>query len=136
MQASDSDAQDVRSILPKEYKIFYGGDQTLRGFGREVLVNHGRGYLTALYVGFELRLVEEIPFGVQPFLLWDLGKFGDQSHTLDAPLFSSEGLGARWSTPFGSLRGSIARGRIFSGDASTADYVQQWVYFFSFGQEF
>jgi len=56
--------------------------------------------------------------------------------TLDKPLFVSEGLGLRWASPFGTLRGSAARGMIWDGDDSTKEYPQEWVYFFSFGQEF
>lgn len=122
--------------LPVDYRVFYGGDENLRGFGRKVLDNHGLGYLTALYLGVELRLVEELPYRLQPFLLFDSAQLGDRRYTLNAPWFTSQGFGLRWASPFGTLRGSVARGRIFDEDASTQDYPQEWVYFLSFGQEF
>jgi translocation and assembly module TamA len=125
-----------RSVLPVDYRIFMGGDDNLRGFARTSIDNGKLGYLTALYTGFELRLVEEIPYGVQPFLLWDNARLGNRGQTLDPPLFVSEGLGIRWATPFGTLRGSAAKGHIENGDTSTLNYTQQWIYFFSFGQEF
>jgi translocation and assembly module TamA len=128
--------KDVRSLLPVDYRIFYGGDDNLRGFARKSIDNGGAGYLTSLYTGFELRLVEQIPYGVQPLILWDAARMGDRAQTLDAPVYVSEGFGVRWATPFGSLRGSAARGKIWGGDATTAAYAQQWIYFVSFGQEF
>jgi outer membrane translocation and assembly module TamA len=57
-----------RSLLPLDYRIFYGGDDNLRGFGREDLNNGGLGYLTVVMAGFELRLIEELPWHLQPFL--------------------------------------------------------------------
>lgn len=125
-----------KRLLPVDYRVFFGGDQNLRGFSRQVLNNGGVGYATALYLGFELRLIEELPYKLQPFLLFDSAQLGDRRMTLDKPLFVSEGLGVRWASPFGTLRGSAARGMIWGGDDSTKGYPQEWVYFFSFGQEF
>jgi outer membrane translocation and assembly module TamA len=122
--------------LPVDYRVFYGGDETLRGFGRKSLNNNGLGYLTALYFGLELRLVEELPYRIQPFVLFDSAQLGDRRYTLNAPIFTSQGFGVRWASPFGTLRGSAARGRIFDEDQSSQGYPQNWVYFLSFGQEF
>jgi translocation and assembly module TamA len=127
---------DTNDILPTEYRVFYGGDDNLRGFGRKALNNFDFGYLTAAYAGFELRLIEELPYRLQPFLLYDVAKLGTQRFTWSRPTFSSTGIGLRWASPFGTLRGSAARGRIHSGDDSVAQYQQEMVYFLSFGQEF
>lgn len=125
-----------RNLVPVEDRIYLGGDQNLRGFNRQSINNHDLGFLTSLYAGFELRLIEELPYHLQPFLLYDVAKVGNQRYTLDGPIFTSEGLGLRWASPFGTLRGSAARGRVENGDASTTDFHDQWVYFLSFGQEF
>lgn len=122
--------------LPQDYRVFYGGNQNLRGFVRQSLTNHKLGYLTALYLGFELRLVEQLKYHLEPFLLLDSAQLGERRFTLDRPVFTSSGLGLRWSSPFGTLRGSFARGRIFDGDEDTDEYKQEWVSFLSFGQEF
>lgn len=136
VNADSIDQNDVRTILPSEYRIFYGGDQNLRGFSRQSLNSNGLGYVTAAYLGLELRLVEEVPYGLQPFLLWDGARLGSRKYTVDPPIYISEGLGLRWASPIGTLRGSAARGRIWDADASTTSYQQQWLYFLSFGQEF
>lgn len=122
--------------LPREYRIFYGGDQNLRGWNRKSLDNNGLGFLTSLYLGFELRLIEELPYHLQPFLLADWARLGQESLTLDQALFRSLGAGLRWASPIGTLRGSAAHGQILHGDSSTQVYPQEWVYFLSFGQEF
>ncbi|MBC7371893.1 MAG: BamA/TamA family outer membrane protein [Bdellovibrionaceae bacterium] len=129
-------AVNVRATLPPEYRIFMGGDDNLRGFALGSINNSDLGYLTALYSGLELRLVEQIPYGIQPFLLADVARLGNRAQTLDPPLFLSEGVGVRWSTPFGTIRGSAAKGHIDKKDDSTLNYTEQWIYFFSFGQEF
>ena len=125
-----------RDLVPVKDRIYLGGDSTLRGFKRQAINNGNLGFLTSLYLGFELRLIEELPFRIQPFLLFDAAKVGNQRYTLDEPIFTSEGLGVRWASPFGTLRGSAARGRVHDGDASTAGFNDQWVFFVSFGQEF
>lgn len=127
---------DENQILPVEYRTFYGGDENLRGFGRYVLNNNDFGFLTAAYAGFELRLIEELPYHLQPFLLYDIAKLGVDRYTWSPATFTSTGLGIRWASPFGTLRGSAARGRIHGGDDSVAQYPQEMVYFLSFGQEF
>lgn len=136
VDASALNQSDARTLLPIEDRIFAGGDQDLRGFPRQSINNGGLGYLSFVYLGFELRVIEELPYRLQPFLLWDFGRVGNARYKLDPPLLTSEGAGIRWASPFGTLRGSAARGRIFGADVSTASYPQQWVYFFSFGQEF
>lgn len=125
-----------RDRLPIEDRIWMGGDENLRGFPRESLDNDRLGYLTSLYLGLELRLVEELPFRIQPFLLWDWAKLGNKRYDFDKPIFISEGAGVRWASPFGTIRGSAAKGRIWNEDATTVDYPEEWVFFFSFGQEF
>lgn len=125
-----------RKQLPGEYRIFFGGDRNLRGFNRQSLSNHDLGYLTALYAGFELRLIEQLPYHLEPFLLFDAAKLGNARFKLEKPLFVSEGFGLRWASPFGTLRGSAARGEIYDETGVANEYPQEWVYFFSFGQEF
>jgi outer membrane translocation and assembly module TamA len=55
---------------------------------------------------------------------------------LEEPIFVSEGFGLRWASPFGTLRGSAARGEIYNEAGVADEYPQEWVYFLSFGQEF
>jgi translocation and assembly module TamA len=127
---------DGKDILPQNYRVFYGGGDNLRGFARKSLANLSLGYLTSAYAGFELRLVEQIRWNIQPFLLYDIAKLGSSRFTLDEPLFTSSGVGIRWPSPFGTVRGSAAKGQILNGNATTSSYAEEWVYFFSFGQEF
>lgn len=129
---SNSDPKE----FPISYRIYYGGDDNLRGFSRQSLNNLGRGYSTGLYVGTELRLIEQLPYRLEPFLLWDYGKLGATAFTLDAPVFTSSGLGMRWASPIGTLRLLAARGQITNGNAVTESFRPDWIYFLSFGQEF
>lgn len=136
VNANPIDLRDRRDLLPLEYRVFWGGDQNLRGFSRQHLNNAGLGFLSAAYAGFELRLVEELPYNLQPFALYDIARLGRKRLTLDEPIFTSWGLGLRWASPFGTVRGSAAKGEIVNGDLSTLAYQEEWVYFLSFGQEF
>ena len=136
VNANPAEFNQNSKTLPVDNRVFYGGDQNLRGFPRQSLRNDKFGYLTALYLGIELRLIEQLPYHLEPFLLIDSAQLGIRRMTLDAPVFGSGGFGLRWASPFGTLRGSFARGRIFKGDDETSAYPQTWVAFVSFGQEF
>ncbi len=140
LNAVDADqaypGQDNRELVPIDYRVFYGGAENLRGFSRKSITNGNVGFLSAAYAGFELRLIEQIPYNIQPLLLVDLARLGTESMTLDDPLFTSMGAGVRWASPFGTLRGSAARGKIYQENVNTAGYAQELVYFVSFGQEF
>jgi translocation and assembly module TamA len=136
VDANDLSNGITETNIPTSDRVFVGGDQNLRGFPRKGIDNQGLGYLTFLYLGFELRLIEELPYRLQPFLLWDLGQTGNKRYTVDPTLFISEGIGLRWLSPFGTLRGSIARGRVLYYEITDTFVPEQWVYFISFGQEF
>lgn len=131
-EVEDNDPKK-RELLPIDYRVFYGGDRNLRGFARQALDNEGKGYLTALSTGIELRLIEQLPKRLEPFLLFDAGKLGDRRFVLDTPLFTSWGFGMRFVSPIGTIRGSAAKGEIAPGDPR---YKTRWVFFLSLGQEF
>lgn len=136
VDADQIDGSQNRNLLPIEDRIYLGGDQNLRGFGRQNINNGNLGYLTSLYLGFELRLIEEVPYKLQPFLLFDAARVSNQRYALDRPVYASEGIGVRWASPFGTIRASFARGHIIQADTSTVGLDEQWVFFGSFGQEF
>lgn len=136
VNSNEINPQLDRNLLPSEYRVFYGGDDNLRGFSRQSLNNQDLGYLTAAYAGFELRLIEELPWKLEPFLLYDIAKLGNSKLELDPAIYSSWGLGMRWASPFGTLRFSAARGEINNQDKRKQSYPEEWVVFFSFGQEF
>ncbi len=128
--------EESTAKIPIADRIFVGGDNNLRGFPRQSISNDGKGYLSFLYSGFELRLVEELPYNLQPFLLFDIGKVGLQRYTLDATTFTSEGIGLRWLSPLGTIRGSLARGRVQNEQALGATFPERLMLFLSFGKEF
>lgn len=128
--------QNNNDLVPIEYRVFYGGAENLRGFARKSLSYNEFGYMMGIYGGLELRIIEQLPWKLEPFLLYDIARLGIQRINLDNPLFVSSGFGMRWASPFGTLRGSAAKGKIYNEDATTAGYAQEWVYFLSFGQEF
>ncbi|MES3037639.1 MAG: BamA/TamA family outer membrane protein [Bdellovibrionota bacterium] len=127
--------QDILEI-PLDLRIYYGGNENLRGFQRHALNNSSQGYLSAALAGFELRLIEVLPYHVEPFLLYDVAKLGKRQNVFMEPTFYSYGAGLRWVSPFGTLRGSAARGQIFNNNEDSNFYPTDWVFFISFGQEF
>jgi translocation and assembly module TamA len=133
VNSTEIESGQGRELLPIDYRIFYGGDQNLRGFARKSLDNEGKGYLTAVSSGVELRLIEELPFRLQPFLLYDAAKLGTRRLTLENAWYTSWGLGVRWPSPIGTVRASAAKGEISPADPK---YRTQWVFILSLGQEF
>ena len=121
------------TLLPAKYYHMLGGDETLRGFGRYELNNGTVGGLTSAYAGTELRYAKTLLIGIEPFLFFDVGELGNQAFALDGPLYYSPGLGIRWNTPFGSIRGTAARGY---ATKPTPIELEHFQFFFSFGKEF
>lgn len=134
--AAGSDAaSDVE--LPDQYLYYIGGSDDVRGFRRRTVPSANAGTRSILSGGMEMRLVTIIPYGIQPFVFLDAGKLGPSAFKYDQTIYYSPGAGVRWQSPFGSLRGSVARGLIKSSDTERAEsFHPQWVAFISFGEEF
>ncbi len=134
LQTTDA-APDVE--LPDQYLYYIGGSGDVRGFPRRSVPSEDAGARTAAYLGTEARVVTIFPYNLQPFVFVDAGKVGQNAFTLDPTLFYSPGAGMRWQSPFGSLRGSVARGMLAHVDQAKKPSVSQgWSLFVSFGEEF
>ncbi len=123
----------VQEIPPSE-RYFLGGDENIRGFGRQKLQGTGIGYLTEIYQGVELRLLGLLPANLQPFLFFDAARAGLGTATIDTPLYTAPGVGVRWSSPVGTLRATLARG--FASRNLPQDPTPNLQFFVSFGKEF
>lgn len=106
----------------------------MRGFARKQLPSSGDGYLTVLYEGLELRIVEVLPWGLQPLVFLDGAMAGARAGTLDPAVFYSPGVGIRWASPFGAVRGTLGRGFVLQADSGSV--APGYQFFFSFGREF
>jgi translocation and assembly module TamA len=119
-----------RSDIPASLLQYLGGSANIRGFGRlELPVDAGGGGLTSTYLGVEARLSNTLPYGLDPFVFFDVGAIGLESAQLNSPLYWSPGIGLRWASPVGPLRTTLAHG--FSG--STPEHLQ---FYLSLGEEF
>jgi len=123
------------TLLPPQYFNTLGGDQNLRGFGRNELAQGTVGAMTSVFLSSEIRYAKSWAYGIEPFLFFDMGALGDLPFDLQSVLYYSPGLGIRWSTPFGSIRGTFSHGYI-SKEESEQNDVQHFQAFFSFGKEF
>jgi translocation and assembly module TamA len=121
---------------PVSSRFFLGGDDNLRGFPRKSLNNQGLGYSSYIYLGTEARMLKVLPFGLQPFLLYDIAKVALENNTFIEPILTSAGAGMRWQSPFGSFRATLAYGMIDNHDQYALGPTNQWKAFFSFGKEF
>ncbi len=132
------DTANYAEILPPSFRQYLGGAHDLRGFGRLELPVDTVGSLSAAYVGGEIRLVTVFPFGVEPFVFLDLGTLSKQQVAIQWPLYWSPGLGARWDSPVGSFRGTLAHGYVTGGAPNRSDgtSVSHFQFYVSFGEEF
>lgn len=115
---------------PIDWFFPLGGDQTLRGFGRNSLPNEEAGAGSAASVGFESRWPNLVSIPLEPLVFTDVGFLGDGNANFDPDVYLSPGVGVRSPTPIGTVRGTIARGMI------PARNVKRWQFFLSFGTEF
>jgi translocation and assembly module TamA len=130
IKGEDTDADE----LPAKLRHRLGGSVDLRGFGRKKVPSDGA--LTAFYVGGELRLSHIIPFGLQPIVFVDFGKYGMENATLNRSAFWSPGGGLHWKSPIGTFRSSLARGFVEGPDQATLSHLEHWQLYFSYGEQF
>jgi translocation and assembly module TamA len=105
----------------------------MRGFGLLELPENQIGDLTSVYGGFEVRLLDTLPIGIQPFAFVDVGVLGISPIDLETPIYWSPGLGLRLESPIGNFRVSLAHGYLTGNPNPSASHFQ---FFFSFGEEF
>ena len=122
--------------LPPSFRLFLGGADDVRGFSRKSINNANRGYLTTSHLGFEARFLEVLPFKLQPLILADVAKVGEEAWTWNSDTYFSPGAGVRWQSPFGAIRGTIARGIVYNEDLSRPQPNKEWNLYFSYGREF
>ncbi len=122
--------------LPSSFRYFLGGSQDMRGFARQSLPSNAAGALSKAYWGHELRLNHVLPYQIQPLLFADWGWLGDKPEKLLPTQYFSPGFGARWESPFGTMRGSFAHGKVSGPDSETLRYLETWQFYFSFGEQF
>lgn len=122
--------------LPPTERFYLGGDADVRGSGRQQLPGDGLGFLTAAYQGVELRLNDVVPFKIEPLLLFDAAMAGRRSWGMDRDIYYSPGVGARWASPFGALRFTVARGMVARPSPQNPTSLPHWQFFATFGTEF
>ncbi len=122
--------------LPPSYKYFLGGSDDMRGFARKSLPSEGAGALTKAYVGTELRLNNSLPYKLQPLLFTDWGWLGDRPVRLIPRMYWSPGLGLRWESPIGVLRGSVGHGFVSGKDHDKFEDLATWQLYLSIGEQF
>lgn len=131
-----ADEERTLSLLPPTYRHYLGGDADYRGLGRGELPGEALGYLTAVYHGLELRVGDWLPGRLQPYVFFDAAMGGRRSFQLSPDLYYAPGLGVRWPSPVGTLRGSVAHGFVRHSDPATAPVESRVQFYFSFGREF
>jgi translocation and assembly module TamA len=128
------------SGLPPGLRTYLGGAADLRGFSRRELAYDGRGGLTSLFAGAELRAAGLLPWGIQPFVFFDAGSLGRLPVLVTSPFYLSPGFGVRVESPIGVFRGTLAHGYsvgdIGGPDDVPASRPSHWQLYLSYGEEF
>lgn len=121
---------------PQSFRLYLGGNDDLRGFARKSINNGNQGYMTTSYLGLESRFVSILPYSLQPFLFFDIGRVGLQSFSWIDVSFLSPGLGLRWQSPFGAFRVTASHGFVEQNKQLVPNVKEEWTFFFSYGREF
>jgi translocation and assembly module TamA len=132
---SSSERATTSTRIAPQYFETLGGDRDIRGFGRQELNLGTVGGMTSLFLGTEIRYAKSLSLGIEPFVFFDVGALGAEPFDLESALYYSPGLGIRWSTPFGAIRGTLAHGYI-SKPIAHQDDLEHLQLFLSFGREF
>jgi outer membrane translocation and assembly module TamA len=125
------------SILPTRFLAYLGGDADLRGFSYASLPRSGIGALTAANASVEGRLHRVLFRIVDVFAFLDTGILGSKANAqFEQPIFWSPGFGLRWESPFGVLRGYVARRFTTNEKVGDEPYDKAFRFGVTFGEEF
>jgi len=123
--------------VPASFRLFLGGIDNLRGFGRNRLPANEDGALITAYSGSELRINEILPYRLQPLVFADVALLGTDSMEFELEnIYWSPGVGTRWESPIGSMRFSLGHGLVAGPRSDELANQQQWQFYFSFGDTF
>lgn len=127
------------SEIPASLRLFLGGMDNIRGFGRNRLPGSEVGTLTTAYIGTELRFNEILPWRLQPLIFADFAMLGDDERNLvlnKDNIYWSPGFGTRWESPIGNMRFSLGHGFVEGPADDNLSHQEQWQFYFSFGDTF
>ncbi len=128
-----SEPAQFLTAVPDNQRFYLGGDGSLRGFARQQIPVSGTGSATMIYQGFELRAGDVFPFKLQPFVFLDMAWESDRVFTLERTLYYSPGIGLRWPSFIGPIRGSLSQGQTLYAEQ---DIEPHWQVYLSLGREF
>ena len=122
--------------LPPDFRFFIGGDADFRGAGRRQLPGDEAGFLTAAYLGGEIRAGDVFKYRLQPLVFLDGAMGGRHSLRFDPDVYWAPGFGARLPTIVGNFRATLAHGFTWRRDPGLPPQSSHWQFFFSYGREF
>lgn len=129
-----ADSNDIQPRLPLRFLSFLGGERDLRGFRYQTIQRNGGGALSNATVSVEGRFHRVLFKRVDIFAFLDSGLLGDRNFTLMDPFYMSPGLGLRWESPVGTLRGYVAKAMALNaGETPVSDNLRVGI---TFGEEF
>lgn len=124
------------NLIPASFRLFLGGAEDVRGFFRQSINNANLGFQTTSFLGLEARFLEVLPYQLQPFVFYDIGKVGFNEWSWINETYTAPGVGMRWQSPFGALRGTLAKGIILNENPQRPQPPEEWNIFLSYGREF
>jgi translocation and assembly module TamA len=131
-----SPEDSLETVIPTKFRIYLGGNADLRGFSFNSLPRSGLGGLAAATLGIEARLHKVIIKKIDAFWFIDTGMLGRDNLKIKPPLFMSPGVGARWESPIGVVRGFAAQRFALEEIPGEPPYGKEWRLGFTFGEEF
>ncbi len=111
---------------PEVKRLRLGGSKTIRGFSKNSIPTAGAK--TTAYAGIELRLVNLLPYNIQPILFYDMAQYGDNNYSLTSQVYQAPGFGVHLPSFIGLFRLSAALG--------TEATRRGWQIYFSYGENF
>ena len=129
-----AESNEIQSRLPLRFLSFLGGERDLRGYRYQSVQRNGSGALSHATVSLEGRFHRVIFKRADVFGFIDSGLLGDRNFGLTHPLYLSPGLGLRWESPVGTLRGYVAQSMAVSNaEVAYPNSVRLGI---TFGEEF
>ena len=98
--------ESFTSKIPPTLFHRLGGTDSIRGFAKNKIPKD-KPLLTA-YLGSEVRISNLLPWGIHPFVFFDIAKAKTKNSNFSDATFMSLGIGLQWDSPIGLFRFSTA----------------------------
>ena len=126
--------ESFTSKIPPTLFHRLGGSDSIRGFAKNKVPKEKP--LLTVYLGGEVKISNLLPWGLHPFVFFDIAKAKTKKSNFSDATFMSPGIGLQWNSPIGLFRFSTAYAFIDGKDKENYLELSGFHFHLGLGEQF